>query len=76
MYRYFLITNLRLIVRKHDQLFVLIMSQRFHIIVEIIVVSIAADVRVIDKSWIKETYRFFPAVALEYLAPKYKKENS
>ena len=52
------------------------MSQRFHSIVEIIVVSIAADVRVIDNSRVKETYRFFPAVALEYLAPKYKKENS
>ena len=72
----FVFINLLLIVRKQDQLFVLIMSQRFHSIVEYIVVSIAADVRVIDKSRIKETYRFFPAVALEYLAPKYKKENS
>ena len=62
--------------RNQDEFFVLIMSQRFHNIVEIIIVSIAADVHVIDKSRIKETYRFFPAVALEYLAPKYKKENS
>lgn len=52
------------------------MSQRFHSIVECSFVLIAADVRVIDNSRVKETYRFFPAVALEYLAPKYKKENS
>jgi len=72
----FVFINLLLIVRKQDQLFVLIMSQRLHSIVECSFVLIAAEVRVSDNSRVKETYRFFPAVALEYLAPKYKKENS
>ena len=76
MYRQFLITNLILIVRKQDDLFVLIMSQRIHSIVECSFVLSAGDVRVSDKSRVKETYRFSPAVTLEYLAPKYKKENS
>lgn len=70
------ITNLLLMVRKQNELFVLLTNQRLHSIPHRLVSWFRAELRFRDKHWVKETYGLFTFFALRHHVPMYKKDKS